>query len=134
MRAFRQATGRLPHWYAVKLCFSRLLLAAVGFCCCGVGAKGVWKTVDSWLFHGHGFRENVYGVVSVWLKKFGKLLDKCRCSQFANNLNMNRSKIHEKSYKIAPKSTPSRSQIDENVPLGRFGSQVAPMSAAGRSE
>ena len=34
---------------------------------------------------------------------------------------MIRSKIHEKSYKIGPKSTPIRSQIDENVPLGRFG-------------
>ena len=67
------------------------------------------------------------------VKEVRKTMEKCRCSQFANNLNMNRSKIHEKSYKIAPKSTPSRSQIDENVPLGRFGSQVAPMSAPGRS-
>ena len=61
-------------------------------------------------------------------------MEKIRYSKFANNLNMFRSTINEKSYNIGPKSTPSRSQIDENVPLGRFGSQVAPMLAAGRSE
>ena len=40
----------------------------------------------------------------------------------------------QKSSKIHQQSVPNRSKIDENVSLGRFGSQVAPRSAPGRCE